>query len=438
MITTDWAQNVAVVDSEAEDIRSIAAIKSLSEHPQLLVFPHSFEEYDEDFGRHSICEFDAEKRTLSTKSILGFIGRNGTQLTIRSRFVPGKKEDGNTFDETKDDYFLRYMLQKVFSVNIFDMKHATSSEPVFDFMLYMFPYYLKKALCHGLYREYQSRQYNDANVRGVIDVCRHIKTNIPFTGKVAYSTREYLYDNKMTQLIRHTIEQIRCLKYGANVLGCDKDTRKYVSMIIGATGTYNRNSRQSIINKNLRPFRHSLYYDYEPLRRVCLQILRHESLKYGCNKDEIYGVLFDGAWLWEEYLGIVLKDKFEHFCRNRGKKFYLFENGRQRIIPDYLSKDRKIVADAKYIPLDRAGTYDEEKATAVYYKTVTYMYRWQSVKGYLFYPYKGIDLNREVLNIRNTSGCIIKLGFPVYQKPLSYSDFCKCMEAREKRFIEEI
>lgn len=438
MITTDWVQNVVVADVEAEDIRSIAAIKSLSEHPQLLVFPHSFEEYDEDFGCHSICEFDDEKRTLSTKSILGFIGRNGTRLTIRSRFAPGKQERSNTFDEAKEDYFLHYMLQKVFGVNILDMKHATSSEPVFDFMLYMFPYYLKKALCHGLYREYRLRRYNDANVRGVIDVSRHIKKNIPFTGRVAYITREYQCDNNVTQLIRHTIEYIRCLKYGCNVLGCDQDTRKYVSIIIEATESYNKNSRQTIINKNLRPFRHSLYCDYEPLRRLCLHILRHENLKYGHNKDEIYGVLFDGAWLWEEYIGIVLKDKFEHLCRNKGQKFYLFENNRQRIIPDYISKDRKVVADAKYIPLDRTDAYDDERATAIYYKTVTYMYRWQSVKGYLFYPYKGAEPKTDVFKIKDTDACIIKLGFPVHQDQTSYSVFCNEMETQEKAFIEEI
>ena len=42
-------------------------------------------------------------------------------------------------------------------------------------------------------------------------------------------------------------------------------------------------------------------------------------MKYGRDDDEIYGVLFDGAWLWEEYLNTFLADiGFEH-PRNKQK-----------------------------------------------------------------------------------------------------------------------
>lgn len=98
-----------------------------------------------------------------------------------------------------------------------------------------------------------------------------------------------------------------------------------------------------------------------------MQILRHEELKYGQEEDEVYGVLIDAAWLWEEYLAIVLEGRYNHYLKERGKRFYLFENF-QQIIPDYLSIDKKIVADAKYIPLNRESWYGEEKATSIYYK----------------------------------------------------------------------
>lgn len=69
--------------------------------------------------------------------------------------------------------------------------------------------------------------------------------------------------------------------------------------------------------------------------------------------------------------------------KDSGKRFYLFENF-QQIIPDYLSLDKKIVADAKYIPLNTEKSYGEEKATAIYYKTITYMYRFCTNKGTYF------------------------------------------------------
>ena len=353
MITTDWNGGAQVDECLATDIKSIAAIKALKDHPNLLVFPHSFTEYDEGFGEKCICTFDEEEGKIHTNNIVGFIGKNKTQLTIRSRFTK------NLDEKNDEDYFLHYMLQKVFGVHIFDLKHTTSKEKVFDFSLYLFPHFLKKALRQGIYREYQTRHYNDANVRGTIDVSRHLRTNLPFAGNIAYRTREYLYDNDTTLLIRHTIEHIRCHKWGANILSCDTETKDFVSQITQVTESYQKNQRQSVINRNLKPVRHSLYTEYEPLRKLCLQILRHEHLKYGQKKDEIYGVLFDGAWLWEEYLGIVLKESFNHYLKGKGKRWKLFDTG-QQIIPDYLSKDFSVVADAKYILLDKQKSYRNE------------------------------------------------------------------------------
>jgi len=35
-------------------------------------------------------------------------------------------------------------------------------------------------------------------------------------------------------------------------------------------------------------------------------ILRHDGLKYEGDNGNVYGILFDGAWLWEEYLNTLL------------------------------------------------------------------------------------------------------------------------------------
>lgn len=428
MITTDWNGGAQVDECLAADIKSIAAIKALKDHPNLLVFPHSFTEYDEGFGEKCICTFDEEERMMHTNNIVGFIGKNKTQLTIRSRFTK------NLDEKNDEDYFLHYMLQKVFGVHIFDLKHTTSKEKVFDFSLYLFPHFLKKALRQGVYREYQTRHYNDANVRGTIDVSRHLRTNLPFAGNIAYRTREYLYDNDTTQLIRHTIEHIRCHKWGANILSCDTETKDFVSQITQVTESYQKNQRQSVINRNLKPVRHSLYTEYEPLRKLCLQILRHEHLKYGQKKDEIYGVLFDGTWLWEEYLGIVLKESFNHYHRIDTNKWYLFKG--QQIVPDYISKDFSIVADAKYIPLEKQKGYkNEEKATAIYYKTITYMYRWNAKIGLLLHPVSDCDsVKISEHHIIDTEGCVIKVGFPIPKHATTFGEFSETMRINEVEY----
>ena len=210
MITSDY--NIASVNpEELQDLKTIVGVPistiSLEEYPNLLVFPDSFEEYDRDFGKKVVCDMVDDSKLL-TNSIVGFIGRNSTKLSIHSRFA---KED-------EDDYFLHYMLQKVAKVNILNLQHTLDEDSVFDYLVYLFPLYLKKAITQGIYKQYKTQKYNDANVRGAIDVNRYIRYNKPFNGKVSYTTREYSYDNDITQLIRHTIEYISKHKEGGTAI----------------------------------------------------------------------------------------------------------------------------------------------------------------------------------------------------------------------------
>lgn len=78
----------------------------------------------------------------------------------------------------------------------------------------------------GIYKEYVKREYNNANIKGAVDVAKHIRSNVPFVGKVAYRTREFSYNNHLTQLIRHTIEKIQN-EYDFLLSG-DEDTKENV------------------------------------------------------------------------------------------------------------------------------------------------------------------------------------------------------------------
>ncbi|WP_032506463.1 5-methylcytosine restriction system specificity protein McrC, partial [Streptococcus mutans] len=54
------------------------------------------------------------------------------------------------------------------------------------------------------------------------------------------------------------------------------------------------------------------YHEYGKLQQLCLMIL-HQT-KHGLNQSQqkIHGLLFDVAWLWEEYLATLLGEDFEH------------------------------------------------------------------------------------------------------------------------------
>ena len=366
-------------ETAKKDLENIANIKigelKLEDNPNLLVFPRDLHQHGDEISESHIISMMDDM--ISTGNIMGFVGVNDTQLDIKSRFA---KEDG-------EDFFLHYMLQKVFAINLFDIKHTTNKQPIFDFLLYLFPYYLKKALAQGLFKKYRRFEHNDSNIRGPINISRHIRENIPFRGTVAYTTREHSYDNEITQLVRHTIEFIRTSKFGGNILNNDLETKECVSQIVMATQTYNARDRQKVINQNLRPIRHPYYSEYTPLQKICLQILRHESLKYGHEKDKIYGILFDGAWLWEEYLNTILKPcGFKH-PENKSHKggLKMFENDNEtvdkcsrRLYPDFW-KDGFIL-DAKYKHLNN-GVGREDL-----YQVVSYMYCTTSKNGAYVYP----------------------------------------------------
>ena len=64
--------------------------------------------------------------------------------------------------------------------------------------------------------------------------------------------------------------------------------------------------------------------------------------------DKIYGILFDGAWLWEEYLNTFLpEDSFVHSRNKTGKgRKYVFTDHTNPCFPDFYNET--MVLDAKY------------------------------------------------------------------------------------------
>ena len=147
-------------------------------------------------------------------NVMGFIGMGDERFTIESRFSNGK-----------EDYFFQYLLERVLEVpNIVNLDtEANQNNKLYNLLMFLFPHYLRAAMRKGLYKAYIRKEYNDGNVRGTIDVARHIKKNIPFTGKIAYYQREYNYDNYLMELVRHTIEYMKSKSYGNKLMNTIKD-----------------------------------------------------------------------------------------------------------------------------------------------------------------------------------------------------------------------
>jgi len=416
---------------QLEEIRTFSGlpIKSIQQNgnPNLLVFPHSLSDCPDKIQDSMIFTIEGEN-TLVTGNIMGFVGYKNTRLRIHSRFA---KTD-------EQDFFLHYMLQRVFAVNLFDLNYTSDQTSIFDFLIYLFPAFLKRAYRQGLYKEYQTHHYNDTHLHGRIDMAQHIRKNIPFSGNIAYQTREYAYNNDVTQLVRHTIEYIRLHPYANGILQNDADTKEAVNAIVQATPTYNRQERLKVINRNLRPIRHPYYGEYRYLQQLCLQILRHEELKYGTTNDEIYGILFDGAWLWEEYLNTLFAPIGFLHPRNKDSQgaIYLFNTNPKSAprYPDFYRQD--FILDAKY------KDYTDKRVSEVdrddLHQLITYMYIKQAAHGGLVYPSISSDTAIHSSTLCGYGGTISLYGMTIPQSVSSWSDFQGSMLHNEETLIKHI
>lgn len=372
--------------------------------------------------------------TYYSSNVMGFVGYDEELLFIESRFSREK------------DYFFKYLLDNVLDFpNIIDLEvEADKHSQLFNFLLFLFPRYLKRALRKGLYKEYNNCQYNDENIKGPIDIARHIKKNIPFIGKVAYNRREFSYDNSLMQLIRHTIEYIRSISYGNRILS---KVRNEIELIISATPNYRIHNRQKIININKKnPLRHTYFREYYTLQRLCLLILQYQKHNVGLGSRQIYGVLVDGAWLWEEYLYSLIENIFYHPMNKSRKEAQWLFSGKTKaglVYPDFISKDSKnrIIADAKYKPMKNIGNLD-------YHQILAYMYRFDAKTGLFFYPNieEKIDqklwLNSGSTYERNVKPrndiSIMKHGLKIPLDAQSYTEFVEKMHLSEQEFKDRL
>ena len=401
----------------------------LQENPNLLVFPQCLDDCEDDLKAQFICSLHesvdsngARWMYIQPTNIVGYFGVGDTNACVISRF-------SNTGGLDKD-YFLHYLLQKALSVNIFNLEHSLSKDDqVFDFLMLLFPGFFKQALAQGLYKEYRGYARNDANVKGRIDVNRHLNLNAPFSGNVAYQSREISYDNNVTELIRHTIEFMRTRELGRALLNADSDVADYVRQISASTPAYSKKDRNRIIRANLKPAKHPYFTKYRSLQNLCVRILRHESIRYGEEQDKVHGILFDMSWLWEEYLATLLPEYTHPKNRKGTDAIYLGENGALERYPDFYSgKVGGIVLDAKY---KRDVDRNDE------HQIIAYMYRLQSRYGGFLMP-RIVAETTQPTQLLGYSQQIGKQYLVVPQDAGTYDEFCSSIGQFENMFVGRI
>ncbi|ATF56624.1 MAG: McrC family protein [Streptococcus halitosis] len=397
-------------------------LDNLSREDNIFIFPNDLMNSPDLDKDQKILE--TVNQEIKTGNVIGFLGYGQERLTISSRF-----------SDKSNDHFLHYLLQKVLHINLTSLDVGISPEDkLYQLLIYLFPKYLQAALRKGLYKEYQQFFHNDSHVKGVIDVGNHLKRNVPFMGNIAYTTREFTYDNPLMQLIRHTIEYIKTQKSFGTLLDSNREN---MAEIVRVTPSYKLADRAKIIRGNQsKPIRHAYFHEYRKLQELCLMILSQEKHGLGYHEQKIHGILFDVSWLWEEYIYTLLPKDFIH-PRNKDKTdgISVFSNRERKVFPDFYHKELKIVLDAKYKKLE-----DTEKGInrEDLFQLISYSYILKAEKAGLIFPSIERSVNSEIGEVVGYGVLLKKWSIQIPQNASSYNEFCEMMESSEAIFKRNI
>ena len=397
-------------------------LDNLSKEDNIFIFPNDLT-HTPDLDKDQKI-FETVNQEIKTGNVIGFLGCDQERLMISSRF-----------SDESDDYFLHYLLQKILNINLTSLDVGLSPEDkLYQLLVYLFPKYLQAALRKGLYKEYQRFYHNDSHVKGAVDVGNHLKKNLPFTGNIAYTTREFTYDNPLMQLIRHTIEYIKTQKSFGALLDSNRET---ITEITRVTSAYKLADRVKIIRMNtIKPIRHAYFREYRKLQELCLMILSREMHGIGLQEQRVHGILFDVSWLWEEYVYTLLPKDFIH-PRNKEKKggILVFSDGKRKVYPDFYDRERKIVLDAKYKKLEftEKGINREDL-----FQLISYSYILEAEKAGLVFPSEDKVVDNEIGKLAGYGALLKKWSIQISRESSSYSEFCEMMENSEENFKENI
>lgn len=242
-------------------------------------------------------------------------------VTVKSRF--DKDEDDKSF-------FMAHMilsyLQQNGMIDLTENEIPTEYDELFQFLkICVFRQKLLAAWDTGIFKKYTYFRRNDSKLRGRIDVARHIRLNAALdNGKIAYEYRENTPDNAVNHLILRTwLELKRAFpEMTANILsnshGSDRSTEDILRELQYQAPGFRDRSLQNILRESAIPVTNPYFYEYEQLRRSCIDILC--GLNYSLYTDEeesgenVESMLFYIPDLWEVHVQRLL----ESLCEEKG------------------------------------------------------------------------------------------------------------------------
>ncbi|MCC8015039.1 MAG: McrC family protein, partial [Eubacterium sp.] len=374
----------------------------------------------------------SELFTIMPHSIFvnGYVGRvYVSDIKIGDKVYDAEITIKSRLDYDDKNYFLitllsRGRLNKAFG----DSEIIGKNDKSFKFLImFMYINALEKALRSGFYKEYVRYKRNDLNVRGRIDVSRHIKENSFSPDRIAYEYGEQTYDNPVNRLILAAADILK--KYNLRDF-LPVNLKNALSELSRQTFGYSFMSAAETGKAASKPITKSFYIKYEELRKVCLKVLKDEGVNiFETDQSKTKGLLMYVPELWENLVLYYFDKNLKGFktesqlsydiMLEEGKPWGLGPNSSR---PDMIiKKDGKTAAviDAKYKPGWMAGgEAAAEKRRPDINQVKAYMYDLNCRKGGIIYPtekesrfhkYSSSEFNSEDF-------CVIAVSIPKIKK----------------------
>lgn len=282
-------------------------------------------------------------------------------------------------DIIKDREMLMFMLSKCNKLSV-DIKELLNSNilnnSLLDILAKVFSKKLLSELAKGLYREYVSREEALSMIKGKILICKSIKENTINKNKMNCKYDEFTEDNLFNAILKRAINVILFSTKNDDV---KKELNIINNIFSDVSDIYIPNN--IILNYNLNRM-NNRFLECFTLAKL---ILLNSSMDKSLGKENGFSILFEMNYLYEEYIGVLLKEVFNDTnisINTQEKSRYLLwntikERNEIALKPDIvIYKDNKprVIIDTKWksSSIDNREIYCQSDIYQMYAYITTY------------------------------------------------------------------
>lgn len=324
------------------------------------------------------------KKNIGNKSILydynkiKFINYVGI-IKVKNLIVEILPKISLSNDIIKDREMLMFMLSKCNKLSV-DIKELLNSNilnnSLLDILAKVFSKKLLNELQKGLYREYVSKEEALSMIKGKILISKSLKENTINKNKMNCKYDEFTEDNLFNAILKRAINVILfSIK--------NDDIKKELNII---NNVFNDVSDVYIPNNIILNYKlnrmNNRFLECFTLAKL---ILLNSSMDKSLGKENGFSILFEMNYLYEEYIGVLLKEVFNDTnisINTQEKSRYLLwntlkERNEIALKPDiviYKDNKPKVIIDTKWkrSSIDNRETYSQSDIYQMYAYITTY------------------------------------------------------------------